>query len=337
MASDLFIISGEQSNEMSVWTRLFECTSCWVRPESFPLPSQPTQSDESVIHETGTVSSSTRHRTSRWRISVRSHIFPSSLATRFSSFLRRNRHLPDIDPAPPSLPQIRCVVHSVTNFPANFTAFVPAHSLSLHVTPAILSRDHSIHILHKIDSFSLLHILHLFLDSTFLSVSSLPFSTPWILSPPPTASTFLCSLFLRNDTHKPFPALFSTSPRGCYLLLPRDRGVSSQWLEATLAVSLQNDRYVVVTDGDVASQAFHRLRHNESLSEAFHPPSFFPPLKRDVTLFSPRGEAYLRGMRETVGKREPFHSRSHRRNLGGKNSSGKRRRKKGGKPVAHVW
>ena len=338
LASDLFIISGEQSNEMSVWTRLFECTSCWVRPESFPLPSQPTQSDESVIHETGdslVIDPSSDITVADLR--SQSHLPSIACDALFelpfdeiATFLTSILHLP-------LSPKYRFEWCSVTNFPANFIAFVPAHSLSLHVTPAILSRDHSIHILHKIDSFSLLHILHLFLDATFLSVSLPPFLHPLDLSSPPTASTFLCSLFLRNDTHKPFPALFSTSPRGCYLLLPRDRGVSSQWLEATLAVSLQNDRYVVVTDGDVASQAFHRLRHNESLSEAFHPPSFFPPLKRDVTLFSPRGEAYLRGMRETVGKREPFHSRSHRRNLGGKNSSGKRRRKKGGKPVAHVW
>ena len=272
LASDLFIISGEQSNEMSVWTRLFECTSCWVRPESFPLPSQPTQSDESVIHETGdslVIDPSSDITVADLR--SQSHLPSIACDALFelpfdeiATFLTSILHLP-------LSPKYRFEWCSVTNSPANFTAFVPAHSLSLHVTPAILSRDHSIHILHKIDSFSLLHILHLFLDSTFLSVS------------------------------------------------------------------LQNDRYVVVTDGDVASQAFHRLRHNESLSEAFHPPSFFPPLKRDVTLFSPRGEAYLRGMRETVGKREPFHSRSHRRNLGGKNSSGKRRRKKGGKPVAHVW
>ena len=308
LASDMFIISGEQSNDLAIWTRLFECTSCWTRPESFPLPSQPTQSDESVIHETGDSLV----------------IDPSSdIAV---ADLRSTSHLPSIacealfelpfDDFPPFMtsifhlplsPKYRFEWNSFPNSPPNFTSFSPTHSLSLHVTPAILSRDHSIHILHKIDPFSLLHIFHLFLDSSFLAVS-LPHPSLHPLGPssPPTVAYFLCSLFPANQIQKPIPALFSTSPRGCYLLLPPATGVSSRWFQATLAVSLQNDRYVVVTDGDVASRAFHPLLHNESLCEAFHPPSTCPPIKRDLTAFSPRGEDFLREMSETVGNRGFF-------------------------------
>lgn len=343
LASDLFIVSGEQSNDLAIWTRLFECTSCWVRPESFPLPSHPVQSDESIIHETNdslVIDPSSDIAVTDLRSS--SHLPPIACNTLFelpfddfATFIPSILHLP-------LSPKYRfewCSANNSFISSTDFPSFSPTHSLSLHVTPANLSRDHSIQILHKIDPFSLLHILHLFLDSTFLSVF-LPHPSLHPLGPlpHPTASYFLCSLFQANDSRHPFPALFSTSPRGSFLLLPRVTSVSSRWFQATLTLSLQNDRYVLVTDGDVASQAFQRLQNNESFCEAIHLPSTCPPLKRDVTALAPRGEEFLRGMSETVGKSTSIHSRNQSKNLGGKNSSAKRpRRKKGGKPVAHAW